>query len=159
MRTPDIKKVATPTVKSLVSSYLMLKFLASVMREQVDAIYADVLRENPVYEDRTKKQIYLEQHLYLCPDDKAVQNIWDIAGKRLTEAGIKPADMDKEKCPALVAEHDLVKIEWLLIDEDGKPFGLSCNKMYNIEHRAEFIRLITGLIMGLLDFKNPITGG
>ena len=157
MNIPDVNTVATPTVKSLVNSYLMLRVLAESLREQVDEVYLAVLTETPVYEDRTGEPILNSEHLYLCTDDAAVKRTWAETTKRLRAAGIHPADMDDEKCPALVAERDQIKIEWLLIDEAGKPFGISCERMNNLEQRAEFLRLITGLVMGLPDFVNPIT--
>jgi len=157
MKIPALKDVATDTVKSLVNSYLMLRVLAETLREQVDEVYLAVLTETPVYEDRTGKPILNSEHLYLSTDEAAVKRTWAEVTKRLRAAGIHPVDMDDEKCPALVAEHDLVKIEWLLIDEAGKPFGISCDKMYDIKQRAEFIRLTVGLVMGLADFVNPIT--
>ena len=156
MNIPNLNTVATPTVKSLVNSYLMLRVMAEALREQVDEVYAKILANIPVYERRTGDRILTHDHLWRCDNDDVIKIIWAKATKILRAEGIHPADMDDEKCPALVAEHDQLKIEWLLIDEAGKPFGISRDAIYG-DQRAEFLRLITGLVMGLPDFVNPIT--
>ena len=151
--------VATPAVKSLVNAYLMARVMAESMREQVNAIYLDILTECPIYGDRDGRQIFDPGRLYLCDNMSLVQDAWDEADQRERKAGLKPASMPADHCPALVAEHDLIKVEWELIKASGEKLGVTNTKLLcagGSEMRQKFIDLVVGLVISLPDFKSPL---
>jgi hypothetical protein len=156
-----LTQVATYEVKSLVSAYLLALTFAKVQRQRVDEIHRALLDECPIYADRNENEkITKSGDLYLSSDESACEEFYAAANHALRKAGIKPDDMPDEKCPALVAEHDRIKIEWKLIDAAGKPFGISNDNILNdgMATRQKFLDLVVGLVVSLPDFKNPITG-
>ncbi len=160
MEQPPIEVVATATVKSLVNSYLLARAYAQTMREKVNEIYKVILTECPIYSDREGEQILDPDRLYLCSDMTLVQDAWDTADHRERKAGLKPDDMSDEKCPALVAEYDLVKVEWALIEATGEPMGITNNDLLcagGSEMRQEFIDLVVGFIVNQSDFRHPLS--
>lgn len=162
------KTVNTPTVKSLVSSWLMQKALAEILREQVNAVYLEVMREIPIFSDYKTSarrmgdgsRIFDPNHMYLSTDEESCQKIYDRVEILTRERGIKPPEMKDGFCPALVAESDLTKIEHLIISETGDPFGITIDKLFasadGIERYHKFLDLIIGAIVNQPDFKNPI---
>lgn len=151
--------IATPTVKSLVGAYLMARVLAESMREQVNAIYLDILTECPIYGDRDGGQILDPGHLYLCSNMSLVQDAWAEADRRERKAGLKPVGMLNSHCPALVAEHGLLKVEWEIIKTSGEKLGITNTKLLcagGSKMRQKFIDLVVGLVISLPDFKSPL---
>ena len=160
------ESVDTPAVHSLVRSYLLARTFYEVTKEQVDAVYAVILREIPVFADRepgagrrglSGQRIYDHEKLYLTSDDDACQRVWGEAHKRLLAAGIKPATMSRDHCPALVAREQLSKVSNALADEAGKGMGLSAGKLlcHGLDRYYEFIDLVVGAIVSLPTFEKP----
>lgn len=160
--TNEMNQIVTPAVKSLVSAYLLARTYAEVQRERVDEIHLAILTECPILDDETGEPLLRSKDLYRTDNEALCADFYAEADKRLREAGIKPASMPTEFCPALVAEHELVKIERMLIDESGKPLGVDHNKLlcarHGMENWRKWIDLVVGLIVSLPDFKNPLTG-
>jgi len=152
-----IEDVATYEVKSLVDAYLHAKAYAEIMRKEVDIIHKEILTECPIYADRREgnRQLFESKEMYLCSDENLIQDFYAEANKRLLLAKLKPDDMEKDHCPALVAEHLRIKTEWALIAESGKPFGITNNKLLctknGLETRQGFIDLIVGMVVNCTD--------
>ena len=161
----DMKRaIETPTVKKLVASWLLAKTHAEIMREKVDNVYREILEEIPLYDDkdfgseRTRgsgDRITDQKHFYLSSDESSVQKCWDEADKRLRDIGLKPESMPAEYCPALVSEHEVLKIEWLLLETTATPIGISWKSLYG-EKREKWLNLVVGAIVILPDFTNPL---
>ena len=106
-------------LKSYVNAYLMARVLAEAKRDDVNAVYKEVLTELPIFADaydcEDGHQIFDPDHMYLSKDNERAKEIYASADKLLKERGIKPADMDKDFCPALVAESLQMDVKHLLI--------------------------------------------
>jgi hypothetical protein len=153
-----IKDIDTPAVHSLVSAYLMARTYAKCQRERVDAIHLAILTECPIYTE-DGEAITRSKDLYLSTDEAACKDFYAEANARLRNAGIKPADMADEFCPALVAEHLLCKTERALIEESGKPFGVTADGLLcargGLENWQKWIDLVCQLIVNLPNFVTP----
>ena len=168
------QKDVTPALKSSVNAYLMARAMAEVTREKVNEVYQEVLQIHPLYEDldtRARKaepsRIYDPDKMYLSTDEETCSDVYADADFTLRERNIKPGDMPRDHCPALVAEcvqrdteHLIIETaaEMLAFDIEPKEFG---NKLLclGLEKYQEFINLCVGLVVKLPDFKNPLTGG
>ena len=157
---PSIKDIDTPAVHSLVSAYLMARTYAECQRERVNAIHLEILTECPIYADKDNGQAITRScDLYLTSDDQACTDFYAEANARLRHAGIKPTEMADEFCPALVAENLLRTTERALIDESGKPFGVSADSLLcarnGLENWKKWIDLVCKLIVNLPNFEAP----
>ena len=164
------KVVNTPSVKTLVASYLMQRAFTEIIRERVNAVYTEILNEIPIFEDMRdnsprfangeRTRILNHNYLYLSEDEEAVQKIYDEMDSRLKKLQIKPENMEHDYCPALVEEEKLRDIEHLIIKETGNPFGVTVNKLVcggnGLENYKKWIDLIVGAIVSLPDFENPL---
>lgn len=148
---------ATPAVKALVGQYLIARAKAETIRAAVDKIVDQILSEMPTYatEDHGGHLILAHRNLYLT-DDESFARVMQEADKRERAEGLKPSTMPTEHCPALVAEDLQCKIETRLIDESGKPLGISSRTagLY-LETRQKYIDLVVGMIVSLPNF-NPL---
>ena len=152
----------TDAVVSSVNAYMMAQAMAETMRERVDEVHRDILKECPIYADKEHadgKPIYDSGKLYLTTDDVACQDFYAEADVRLKEAKIKPAAMDKEKCPALVAENLQTDVETLLLRAvftmlDGEPKAFIC---LTREKRKMIIEMTISQVVSQPGFKNPLT--
>lgn len=156
-----IKDIDTPAVHSMVRAYLMARTFAECQRERVDEIHLAILTECPIYADMRDggEAITRSKDLYLTTDEAACQDFYAEADARLRKAGIKPADMPRDHCPALVAENLLRKIERELIDVSGKPFGVTADKLLcarnGLENWKQWVDLVCKLIVNLPNFEAP----
>lgn len=158
MKKPAITEVITPAVVSYVRAYLMARAYAETMTERVDAVYRSILQECPVYADRVGcngERITESKRLFLATDTARVADCHAEANKRLRAAKIKPADMLDDYCPALVAQDLQRKTERLLVDEAGKPFGITADKLLcaGLDAWKEFIKLTVSLVVSQPGFK------
>jgi hypothetical protein len=159
----------TPALTSYVSAYLMSRAYAETMRQRVDAIERAILTECPIYADTdrrcstgTPEQIFSGKDLWLCSDEALCADFYAEANKRERAAGLKPDSMPDDHCPALVAEHLQLQMEWKLIDESGRPFGVNSGNIMccsnGLENRQKWIDLVVGFVVNSPGFKNPLTG-
>jgi hypothetical protein len=139
------------------------------VREKVDEIQRQALLDIPIFVsdkwERAGQRIADPEMIYLAAGD--LQAYYSECDKRERAAGIKPAEMAFDYCPALVAERDQTKAEWLVIKEMARILGeikpeemsdrLLCAKN-GLETRQRFIDLTVGLVVNLPDFVNPLTG-
>jgi hypothetical protein len=89
------------------------------------------------------------QHDYLMSDDdfKVYHNECRILED---EKNLKVDN--PEFCPLLVAEHDLIKAQHLLIDAFGPMFGITSSNLYG-DHREKFLDLTLRLMAKYVDTK------
>lgn len=165
MKTPIIPQ----DVKSAVSAYLMARTFAEVTREKVDAIHLAILQEAPIYANCDHEDghpILESKDLYLADDQEdEIKDFYKKGDKRLRAAGLKPAEMEEDFCPALVAECLQRDTERLVIHAgaemvgkpNGKDFanGLLC---LGLEQYQRFVDLTVGMVVNSPGFKSPLTG-
>lgn len=127
---PQVKKFAkNRTAHTLVRNYLLLKTLAEMKREEVDAIHLEILTEAPIFSDaefsrRPRRQILKSNELYLSTDEDACKDFYAESNARLKAAGIKPEEMESDYCPALVAENVARAAAREMFDYGREAFGI-----------------------------------
>ena len=148
-----------------VTAYLTSRTKAEAIREQVDAVQRQVLTDIPLYNDLAvehgadRERITEPDRVYLSQDEIALNEYYVAIDAKLRESGIKPAGMQLDYCPALVAEHERTKAEWALIDEAAKMLGTYegpgqfnnalLSTQNGLETRQKFIDLTVGLVSAL----------
>jgi len=156
-------KDITPAMKASVRAYLMSRVYAETMREAVDEIHHEILIECPIYGDKHTgrrgpggEQILKSSDLYLCSDDDLCQEFYDEADYRLRKEGLKPSDMLKDHCPALVAEHLQMDAEHLVIESTAEMLGeedfLPKVLCAGMDKYHKFIDLVTKMIVNMPGF-------
>lgn len=158
--------IDTPIMHSLVNSYLLQKAYTDITRAEVDKMYNQLLQDIPTYCTSKWRKMGVEgidritdhNKLYLAGDAEC-EVIYTEADKRLKEAGIKPVDMERDYCPALVAEDELRKIARMIADESCAPLGISADKLLcskdGLENYKKWIELVVGAIVNSPKYKKP----
>lgn len=156
------EKDITPEVKNLVRAYLPAQLAAQTARSTVDRIGSDLLQHFPLFDDTRaypSERITGADRLYLCHDKEGIERFWTALHLVETDAGVKPKDMARDFCPALVLESVLIDIKNELIDETFKMIGspdLTSNDVWDMKKQQQFVDLAVGLVVSLPDFK-PFT--
>lgn len=139
------KAFDNPTLFSLVNSWINQKAYAEITREEVDKIQSAILDEIPFCADAHAARsdghrITKGKDLYQSSDEASFQKYLALCDERERAAGIKPADMTFEFCPALVAETNLTDIEHAIWDVVLPILGIDKNSLfhYNAE-KKEFV--------------------
>ena len=161
--TPEMKKldkaINNARMFDLVNTYLLQRAYAETMRERVNAIWQDLLNENDVREQETGERITEPRYTWLT-DDETFARLHTEANKRERAAGLKPASMPDDFCPALVAETKQSEIERTIIDTSGAPLGVDNHRLlcqpHGLEKRAQFLDLVIKAVFSLPNFK-PVT--
>jgi len=96
---------------------------------------------------------------YHCEDDARMEVYYNMVDARLRLRKIKPADMDRDHCPALVAEYEQTKAEWALLDaaaemlevelEDGESFNNRLLCRAGLDGRQEMLDLLCKIVVNL----------
>ena len=164
METNEFRQLCnSPAWQSAVQAYLMQRAMAETMRAKVDAIHREILEECPVYADKRDggDQILRSRDLYLCSDEALCEDFYAESDHLLKKAGIKPETMPRDHCPALVEEHNLTKVEWVLLNDIAGPhFGVDNDRLLcaGLEKRQQFLDLIVGAVVNSPKFENPLQG-
>ena len=144
----EIQDIVNPETINAVADYLVKKAYSTAKTEQIDKIYNGILREMPIHasdhprrRNRNGERILDHNLLYLCRDKSVCQEFYKACDKAAKSAGAKPADMERDHCPALVAQHDLIKAENHLLNLTGKPFGFESCDFYGSK-RDEWLNLV-----------------
>jgi len=156
-RAMNISRACEPAVNAV----LLAKAYAAVKREQVDAVSRRLLAES-VYRTKDEPQNRITEPRYdWMMGSEAFAGYQAARNKALLDAGIKPADMPADHCPALVAEHLLVKAEWAMLETawalvvpEGPVDGWK--NLYG-EMRKKFIELVIKMVVNRPGYKNPLT--
>lgn len=149
-----------------VNAYLLTRTFAEVKRAEVDAVKLELLTES-VYmapenrRDGRPERITEPRYDWLMSDADFKDyhaNVNHIERER----GIKPKEMIDDHCPALVAEHLLMKAEWAMLETawalvvpEGPVDGWE--NLYG-EMRKKFIDLVIKMVVNRPGYKNPLTG-
>lgn len=122
--------------------------VAETMKEAVEKIQRQILREVELYDDlaagRERQRITDPKLTYLSTDEAACQRYFAECNKRTRAAGLKPDDMPDEYCPALVAEDIQRKAERALLDSGGALFGFAADDLVSGDLWEKGLKLFTG---------------
>ena len=160
----------TPAVKAAVVKVLARMTIAQVTRAEVDKVQRAILENYPLYTEPFPERCGAEESERIFEPGRTwraateyLLPYWDMVDTELRKLGIKPAEMEKDFCPALVAEHEQRKAEWELMDAsaemlkmdfDGAELNsrLLCEKNgKGLEQRQEWIDLMIKLVVNLPD--------
>lgn len=109
----------TPEMRKRAESLRGAEKKAIELRQLVDAVWRELLREDEfaMYKNSHNhledygERIQFHDLLYLSKDEDAFNRALQEIDHRLKLKGIKPAEMDVDRCPALVAERELLELQ------------------------------------------------
>lgn len=135
-------------LRPLALEYCMKKAIADDMRERVDAIARRLLAgECPLFMGPEGNDRVIEPKDYWeCEDEAALQAFYAAKDRELRAAYIKPADMDDEFCPALVAENDARNARWAVIEALAPLAGIDPKWLWG-EKEERFFQLAMEMIL------------
>ena len=163
-----IKAFDRPDLFDLCNAWLNSKAFAEIISEEVIRIQTQVLKDIPVHAwtDPNPKRAGTgwnghritdpkETYLALKPGDPSNDPLvpyWNACDKAEREAGIKPADMDLDHCPALVARTKQLEVEWELFRITGEIMDVPALDLYG-DKRAQFLDLTIRALVNHPHFK------
>ncbi len=136
---------ARPEIVAAAREVIAARALYAVLRPEVDAIDRRVLAEVPLYTNTSRKRygprrrITEPSQTYLG-EESGLPGYYAARRAALDAAGY---DTTGDTCPALVANHNIIKAEWELIDRVSKLPGLehvTSQRLYG-KDRDEYIEL------------------
>jgi len=159
------KADVTPEVKASVAELLARMTVAKVTREKVDEVQAAILQYLELftkpYPERglVSERILDPSRSWRAEDGPALEAYYDTVDAALRAKGLKPDDMERDYCPALVAEHNQLKAEWALLDAAGRMLDMGyedgelndrllCDKD-GLSRRREFLDLMIKIVVNL----------
>ncbi len=179
----DIKSMRiTQALKSSVNAYLLTRCHAEIMRKEVDKIAEKILASMKFYGNKYSKRglaapdvrfrILKHKDSWLMNDEDSHDYLTflrdDIlkAGFDAPLSEYEPGEPTPEwsyKCPALVAESQLVDTEHLIVRCMAEILGTTFNDLWMglmcAYHKyKDFLDLCIKLVVNQPDFKNPLTG-
>lgn len=148
-------KAIVAALKPFVVNLIMLKAVAQVERERVDAIEREELRSQNYYgrhRDGRQFRVTEPKQSYLMDTDSSERYFDKLKAIHLAN-GFKAAA--EGNCPALTAEHEQVKAEWALIEAAQQFFpDVTNNKllcgtkdMDGLTARQKYLDLLCGLVV------------
>lgn len=146
--TPELRTLAK-SLHPVAIEYCSKRSFADDMRKNVDAIARRLLSgECPLYKDLNKggERITEPKDYWLSTDEKACAAYYAAQNRELRAAGLKPAAMDDELCPALVANTEAMQVRWKIIDAMAPVIGIDRKQLYG-ENEDMFFKLVMGLIL------------
>lgn len=143
---PKLDRAAVKALRPVALEVLALRAQALVIRKQVDLVAAAILRDQVPLFNQEGERILEPARYWLSEDQQALDAYYAAQNQQLRAAGIKPAAMPDDNCPALVAEHNVVKAERVLIEAMAKMVGIPAELVYGAKH-AEFLELATAAVM------------
>lgn len=128
--------------------YCALKAIAEDIRAQVDKVQRRLLLEEcQLFKDLTDGGRVIDPKEYwLSQDEDACKAYFAAQDRELRAAGIKPPEMADEFCPALVAEHDVIKARGAIIEALAPLVGIKREALYGKSEEV-FFDLAMGLIL------------
>ena len=163
--TPDM---ITDDLKASVRAWLLAKAHSDLMTQEVSQIAHRVLiTDIELYNDQDvkheraeRKRITDKNDTWLTLDETEFKRYIKVMDNETRKAGLKPDDMPLEHCPALVAEHQLIECNWLVLDCAQKMLGIKGDfkndlLCLGLEKYHGFIDLCVGLVVNLPDFEKP----
>lgn len=109
---------------------------------------------------RPERAITDPRETYLCTDDALLEDYYLECDTRERAAGLKPADMPRDHCPALRLELIQRLAERVLIEVGLELFGGTPSMALHLygDKRQHMIDLLAGLAITAPGFRNPLTG-
>lgn len=137
----------------LVGDLLAKTVLADFVTELVTDVQRQILADYPMYIDAERfktdyARIIDPRQTYLASDAQ-MRTYCNLCDLRLRAAGLKPADMGDEYCPALVSQHERTKAEWALFEYFCPVLGIEKTGPSRLEDRAKLIELLVGMVLAL----------
>lgn len=136
LKRPPMRAIVNPAAWVLVLAYRAAVAREAEMNALVAPIQAQILREVPMFNDlEAGRRGYKPERItdwqltYLSTDEAAAARAFALADERLKAAGIKPAEMEADFCPALVARTERVDAQRALINATAAPFGLDADAL------------------------------
>jgi hypothetical protein len=126
---PPMAALLTPAIIKLVQEMIMQQAKAEVLEEKKAAIGARILQEIPTFDQldldgqRDCGERILDWEYAWMTGDEQFAAICARMNLEMRAAGLKPADMADEMCPALVAKYDLTKARTKLVEATAPLFG------------------------------------
>lgn len=155
MKTSLSRKDITQELVDAVAGYVYAQAKATVTREAVDEAAREILAADPLPHRRGGDPITDPKLTYLATDE-ASERYFDLMDAKLRELGLKPDDMPRDYCPALVAEADQHNAEVAVITEAARmleidePLAMNndllCQKD-GLAKRQKFIDLTVRLVV------------
>lgn len=160
----------TAELQSAVNAYLMARAMAETLKPIIHQIEADLLQEMPInydpqWAEKSRRRggellegrITAPDQLYLAVlDSPEMTAYWDALDAKKQERFPDPA-RSKNSCPYLVADHQRIQAENLMINASASLHGhadLTCDRLHG-EQRKKMISLILGLVINHPQFKSP----
>lgn len=138
-----LKKWASK-VRPLIIEMLTKRAFAEVERKRVDAYIAPVLARFSFVDDEGKA-ITDPELLYCCDDEAMCAAFYAACDVAHSEHGFTG---ETGKCPALVAAHETLKVEWAVLASMEKFVGLDDGALSRtMEIRAEALKLAAGVAL------------
>lgn len=147
-------------------AYLLARAAAETMRALADEIQRAILAECPLTNGletehgRPERAITDPREVFLCTDDALLEDYYLECDTRERAAGLKPADMPRDHCPALHLEEIQRLAERVLIEVGLELFGGTPSMALHLygDKRQHMIDLLAGLAITAPGFRNPLTG-
>ena len=154
------KSFETPEIFAAVRAVVLATAYHQVMRETLQPVQQAAIDAANLKMDRVSgAPITMMKDTYLSTDEDAVAALWLDYKRRLREGGrygLTAAQIEDGYCPELVAEHQKIAAESLLLDLTTPKFGIN-RVVLVMDKRREFLTLITRLVMALPSFdKNSL---
>lgn len=132
-----------PKTTELKAALLVAQAAAQVLREQIDALLTPEFVKFGFVRDDNGAPITREADLYLSEQEDLFPRWYAQRDAIIARAGWTiPAGSEGEGwCPALVAEHELIKAENALLDHARAWFELP--EVYNLDLRRQAIELFS----------------
>lgn len=155
-RSPKKTEICTPEIRAAVEAYIMGKAFARMERKRVDAYVLPIWESYDfrISEDmaggpqEVGEKLKNPGEIYLAGDDIRVDRFFEECREAHIANGWKGP---RDQCPALVAEHQLTKLEAALIDVSAKPFKMCDQDFWErpnaLENRKAWIDNVCGLIV------------
>jgi hypothetical protein len=142
------KVIKCAKTKALVETYLARRAISEVTRERIDTLYNQALQSFVFCDKITGERFTHHKDTWKVDNLADLEPFYTLCDTLAKENGIKPAGMERDYCPALVAEDNLRKAENELIEYTGKPLGVDNHKLLcssdGIGNRQNWIDLIVG---------------
>jgi hypothetical protein len=159
MTTKEQTHAASKALTPYVNALLLATAAAQLERERVDKIKRKELEENAYYTDEGER--VTDPRLDWRMNDESAARYYPRLNAIHLANGFE--DASKGHCPALAAEHLQTQAEWALIAAAEEFFPgvtndrLLCGngKMSGLKLRAEWLRLLTGLVVNHTGYKAP----
>ena len=146
---PTAQQVYT-VAQPIVDTLLMAMAYAELERAKMDKIYNGILSRCTYY-DTEGKRISDHNKAYLMDDNYSATFLAHCT-QAVKDAGY---NVPEGNCPALMAEHDVVKLEWSLMQATAPLFGIDWQALYG-ENRAKYLDLTIKLVVNHPFYKNPM---